>query len=92
MAAPVRSANELTAGAELRNYCSRVITERISAPGALWRMVRRLPTAAPTSMGYFDSPGFAAQIAAELRQTRFDLIFAHCAFVARYVSHVTSAK
>jgi sugar transferase (PEP-CTERM/EpsH1 system associated) len=82
----------LEAGAGLTSYCSRVITQRISAPAALARMVARLPTVAPSSMGYFYSPGLARQIAAELARTRFDLIFVHCAFVAAYVSEVASAK
>jgi len=92
VASPVRSAEELEAGAGLANHCARVITAKISAPAALARMVARLPTAAPSSMGYFYSPGLARRITAELARTRFDLIFVHCAFVAAYVSEVTSAK
>jgi sugar transferase (PEP-CTERM/EpsH1 system associated) len=92
VASLVRSAEELEAGAGLAGYCSRVIAEKISAPAALARMVARLPTASPSSMGYFYSPELARRITAELARTRFDLIFVHCAFVADYVSGATSAK
>jgi sugar transferase (PEP-CTERM/EpsH1 system associated) len=43
-------------------------------------------------MGYFYSSALAKRIEVELARTRFDLIFVHCAFVAGYVSKVTSAK
>jgi sugar transferase (PEP-CTERM/EpsH1 system associated) len=92
VASPVRTTEELEAGAGLTNYCARVITAKISAPAALTRMVARLPTTVPSSMGYFYSPALAKRITAELARTSFDLIFVHCAFVATYVSHVTSAK
>jgi sugar transferase (PEP-CTERM/EpsH1 system associated) len=92
VASPVRTIDELEAGAGLTNYCARVITSKISAPAAVARMVARLPTTVPSSMGYFYSPGLAKQIAAELARTSFDLIFVHCAFVATYVSEVSSAK
>ena len=92
VAAPVRSAEELEAGAGLANHCSRVITERIDPPAALARMIARLPTAAPSSMGYFHSPRLAKRIAAEVARTRFDLVFVHCAFVAPYVADVVGPK
>jgi hypothetical protein len=92
VASPVRTDGELEAGAGLVNHCSRVITAKISPSAALARMLVRLPTAVPSSMGYFYSPDLARRITAELTRTRFDLIFVHCAFVAAYVSEVTSAK
>lgn len=92
VASPVRSAEELEAGAGLANYCSRVITEKVSPPAALARMVARLPTPTPSSMGYFYSPGLARRIAREVERTRFDLIFVHCASVAPYIADVTFAK
>lgn len=92
VASLVRSAEELEAGAGLANYCSRVIAERVSAPAALARMVARLPTPTPSSVGYFYSPDLARRIAREVEQTRFDLIFVHCAFVAPYVADVPSAR
>jgi len=92
VASLARTTEELEAGAGLANYCSHVIAETISAPAALARRVARLPTAAPSSTGYFYSPALARRIRAELARTRFDLIFVHCAFVAGYVADVTSAK
>jgi hypothetical protein len=43
-------------------------------------------------MGYFYSPALERRIRAELTRTRFDLVFVHCAFVANYVAHVTTAR
>jgi sugar transferase (PEP-CTERM/EpsH1 system associated) len=92
VASLARTKDELEAGAGLRNYCSNVIAETISAPAALGRMVARLPTPTPSSMGYFYSPALAKRVTAELAKTRFDFVFVHCAFVAGYVAHVTSAR
>lgn len=92
VASPVRSAEELEAGAGLANHCSRVITDTMSAPAALARMVARLPTPSPSSMGYFYSPELARRIGREVERTRFDLIFVHCAFVAPYVADIPFAK
>jgi sugar transferase (PEP-CTERM/EpsH1 system associated) len=88
VASLARSAEELEAGAGLTQHCTRVIAETVSAPAALARMVARLPTRVPSSMGYFYSPALARRIRREAAATRFDLIFAHCAFVAPYVSDV----
>jgi len=92
VASLARTAEELEAGAGLRDHCANVIAETVSAPAALARMVARLPTTTPSSMGYFYSPALAKRIGAELAQTRFDLVFVHCAFVAGYVANVTSAR
>jgi sugar transferase (PEP-CTERM/EpsH1 system associated) len=92
VASLARTADELEAGAGLRDHCANVIAETISAPAALARMVARLPTTTPPSMGYFYSPALAKRIGAELARTRFDLVFVHCAFVAGYVANVTSAR
>jgi sugar transferase (PEP-CTERM/EpsH1 system associated) len=91
VASLARTADELEAGAGLRDHCANVIAETISAPAALTRMLARLPTTTPSSMGYFYSPALARRIRAELERTRFDLVFVHCAFVADYVAHVTTA-
>lgn len=92
VASLARTADELEAGAGLRDHCANVIAETISAPAALARMVARVPTSTPSSMGYFYSPALARRIRAELTWTRFDLVFVHCAFVADYVAHVTTAR
>lgn len=92
VASLARTVDELEAGAGLRSHCANVIVETISTPAALARMAARLPTATPSSMGYFYSPALAKRISAELTRTRFDFVFVHCAFVAGYVSQVTTAR
>jgi sugar transferase (PEP-CTERM/EpsH1 system associated) len=52
------------------------------------RMLLRLPTATPSSIGYFHSPQLAHRIDALLASARFDLIFVHCSSVAPYVENV----
>ncbi len=91
VASLARSPAELEAGAGLTGHCSRLIAERVSAPAALARMVARLPTTSPSSMGYFYSPALARRIRREAAVIRFDLVFAHCAFVAPYIADVPAA-
>jgi polysaccharide biosynthesis protein PslH len=89
VASLARSPEEAAAGRGIAAHCSSFIMEEVSAPAAWARMVARLPTPGPSSMGYFYAPALARQIEARLRQQRFDLIFVHCSSVAPYVSHVT---
>ena len=86
VASLARSAEEVEAGRGLEQHCARVLVETVSAPGALARMVTRLPTRVPSSMGYFHSPALARRIREAVAGTRFDLVFVHCAFVAPYVA------
>jgi sugar transferase (PEP-CTERM/EpsH1 system associated) len=88
VASLARSVEELEAGKGLNRHCSRVIVETVSAPAALARMVARVPTSVPASMGYFYSSSLVRRIRREVASTRFDLIFVHCAFVAPYVADV----
>jgi sugar transferase (PEP-CTERM/EpsH1 system associated) len=83
-----RSEDEARAGGGIRDYCARYILERVSAPAAVARMLARLPTSAPSSMGYFYSPRLERRIQAALEETRFDLIFVHCSSAAQYVEDV----
>src|SRR5262249_12860431 len=92
VASLARTAEELEAGAGLRDHCANVIPGTVSTPAPLARMVARLPTTTPSSMGNFYSPALARRIKAELARTRFGLVFVHCAFVAGYVADVTSAR
>jgi sugar transferase (PEP-CTERM/EpsH1 system associated) len=48
-------------------------------------MLARLPTATPSSMGYFYSPRLARKIRDLRARQPFDLIFVHCSSVAQYV-------
>lgn len=88
VASLARSEDEARDGQGLMKYCSRVMMERIAAPAALARMLARLPSRTPSSMGYFHSPALARRLRQTLATERFDLIFVHCAFVAPYVAHV----
>ncbi len=83
-----RSAEEEAAGRGMEQYCSALVTARVGRAAAVARMLARLPTTIPSSMGYFHSPALARAIRAELARTRYDLIVVHCSSVAHYVAHV----
>lgn len=86
VASLVRSAEEAEEGRGLSDYCSKYLMERIGKSEAVTRMVTRLPTRAPSSMGYFHSPRLKQRIRRELASTKYDLLFVHCAFAALYVA------
>lgn len=88
VASLVRSAEEAEAGRGLSQHCSDFMMAQVRAPAAWARMIARLPTAEPSSMGYFYSADLAHRIEQRLRDERFDLIFVHCSSVAPYVRHV----
>ncbi|MGH8850152.1 MAG: TIGR03087 family PEP-CTERM/XrtA system glycosyltransferase [Casimicrobiaceae bacterium] len=88
VASIARSAIEGREGEGLAAHCAGYDMARVSAPVQVLRMVARLPTAAPSSMGYFRSRKLARRIDALLASERFDLIFVHCSSVAPYVENV----
>lgn len=88
VASLVRSDAEADEGRPLADHCHAVVQGHISTPAAVIRMVVRLPTLVPSSMGYFYSPEVADQVKTLVRQESFDLIFVHCSSVAQYVSDV----
>ena len=53
----------------------------------LIRMVLRLPTPVPASMGYFFTQELKREVNALLAANSYDLIFVHCSSVAQFVSH-----
>jgi hypothetical protein len=61
---------------------------RVHDPVQALRMIARLPTPTPSSMGYFYSGELAAKVRQLVATERFDLIFVHCSSVAQYVSAV----
>lgn len=89
VASLARSPEEAEAGRGLAQHCSDFMMARVSAPAAWARMIARLPTPRPSSMGYFYSPHLAHRINERLKRDRFDLIFVHCSSVAPYVSEVS---
>lgn len=85
----VRSEAEASEGAGLAEYCAHIDMGRVSDPVQTLRMVARLPTPTPSSMGYFYSPELARAVGERLARERYDLIFVHCSSVAQYVENVT---
>ncbi len=83
-----RSEAEAEEGRGIAPHCERFEMGVVSNPVQMLRMVARLPTTVPSSMGFFYSPDLAAKVNALLASERFDLIFVHCSSVAQYVSHV----
>ncbi|MCZ6772041.1 MAG: glycosyl transferase family 1, partial [Proteobacteria bacterium] len=88
VASLARSQEEADEGRGLADYCHKFLVEVISPPWDVLRMVSRLPSRTPSSMGYFYSPALARLIRAELAANCFDFIFVHCSSVAWYVEDV----
>lgn len=89
VASLARSREEAEAGRGIADHCADYLLERITPAGAWIRMVARLATTVPSSMGYFYSPRLAKRIRERLTLEKFDLIFVHCSSAAQYVRHVT---
>ena len=81
----VRSDEEAREGAGLAAHCHRYEMARVWNPAQTLRMVARLPTPVPSSMGYFYSGGLAGAIRRLCASESFDLVFVHCSSVAQYV-------
>ena len=86
--APARSRAEAEAGDALRDHCRELITEVIVHPYGLLRAAACLPTATPSSMGYFHSRELRRRLRRSLAATRFDLIMVHSSSVAPAVAEV----
>lgn len=84
-----RSEAEEIEGKGLSEHCERVFVGRVSDPVQALRMVARLPSRVPSSMGWFYSPSLAERVRALLRDEKFDLIFVHCSSVAQYVAQAS---
>lgn len=88
VASLVRSQTEESEGRGLGDYAADVLIGRVFEPWQTARMVSRLPTRAPSSMGYFYSAALDRAIRQALETKSFDLVFVHCSSVAQYVSRV----
>ena len=88
VASLARSEQEALEGEGLRAYCKHFAMTRVHDSAQTLRMIARVPTATPSSMGYFYSPQLALRINDLLARNRYDLIFVHCSSVAQYVEHV----
>jgi len=87
VASLAHTAGEAAAGAGLADHCSALIVERTSLMTRAVRAVARLPTALPSTMGYFYSPRLARRIRAAHAAAAFDLIMVHSSSMAPYVLH-----
>ena len=88
VASLARSAQEAEDGRGIAAHCAHYEVAEVRGPAQLARMVVRLPTPTPSSMGYFYSPVLAWRIRGLLARERFDLVFVHCSSAAQYVAGV----
>lgn len=88
VASLVRSPEEAREGQGIAPFCAHFEMAEVSNPVQAMRMLARLPTPVPSSMGFFYSPDLARRIRGLLARERFDLIFVHCSSVAQYVADV----
>lgn len=88
VASIARSEQEAKDGEGLASFCRRYEMARVHDSVQVLRMLVRLPTATPSSMGYFYSPGTMRAVRQAIDRERFDLIFVHCSSVAQYVEDV----
>lgn len=88
VASLARSPAEASEGRGISPYCARFEMAEVHDSIQLARMVARLPTPTPSSMGYFYSPGLARRVRELVGRERFDLIFVHCSSAAQYVADV----
>jgi hypothetical protein len=89
VASLARNAAELEEAAPLGAHCEQVLAEVIPDGRAWLQTIARLPTAQPSSFGYFRSGALSRRIQAEIRRQPFDLIICHCSSVAPYVESVS---
>lgn len=88
VASLARSHDEAREGAGIAPYCRRYEVSEVSNPIQFARMLARVPTPVPSSMGYFYSRSLARRVRHWLAAERFNLIFVHCSSVAQYVAGV----
>jgi sugar transferase (PEP-CTERM/EpsH1 system associated) len=86
VASLARTPGEAEEGRGIAPHCAHFEMAVVSNPVQAARMVLRVPTPVPSSMGYFYSPDLARKVRELLARERFDLIFVHCSSVAQYVS------
>src|SRR5512147_643443 len=79
-----RSAAEAKAGEGLRQYCAHAECAVVTEPLQTLRMIARLPTPTPSSMGYFYSRDLHRRVRALHNIHRYDAVFVHCSSVAPY--------
>ncbi len=90
VASLTRNAEETAEIDGISEFCTEYETEQVGNVVAWSRMLLRLPTPVPSSMGYFYSSRLKATIRRWLEQYDFDLIFVHSSSVAQFVEHVNN--
>jgi sugar transferase (PEP-CTERM/EpsH1 system associated) len=88
VASLARSPNEAREGAGIAPYCARYEMAQVRNPVQVARMLLRVATPTPSSMGFFYSPALAQRVRRLIAAERFDLLFVHCSSVAQYVAGV----
>jgi sugar transferase (PEP-CTERM/EpsH1 system associated) len=88
VASLARSPQEAEEGRGLAPYCAHFEMAVVHPVTQTARMIGRLPTRTPSSMGYFYSSELATRIRSLVAARRFDLLFVHCSSVAQYVEHI----
>jgi len=88
VASLARSRGEALEGAGIAPYCAGYEMAEVRNPIQVLRMLLRVPTSTPSSMGFFYSPALQQRVHERLARERFDLIFVHCSSVAQYVAGV----
>ena len=81
-----RSPAEAQEAQGIAPHCARFFVYTVGAAAQMARMVVRLPTPEPSSMGYFYSASLARKVRELLAAEQFDLLFVHCSSVAQYVA------
>jgi sugar transferase (PEP-CTERM/EpsH1 system associated) len=89
VASMVRSDTEADQAQGIAPYCHRFEAARVHSSTQTLRMLLRVPTFVPSSMGFFYSRPLAGTIDQLLHDGAFDLVFVHCSSVAQYVADVT---
>ena len=83
-----RSPQEAADAAGIAPHCAEYMVAQVSNPTQALRMLARLPSTTPSSMGYFHAPELARHVHRLLAERSWDLVFVHCSSVAQYVEHV----
>jgi hypothetical protein len=86
VASLARSSDEAREGAGIAPYCAHYEMAEVRNPVQVARMLLRVPTRTPSSMGFFYSPVLGRRVRELMARVRFDLIFVHCSSVAQYVA------
>ena len=92
VASLARSDAEARDGEGLARHCADRLIGRVNNWGAMLRMLVRLPTPVPSSMGYFYSRTLEQGVARLLEERSYDLVFVHCSSVAQYVEQATGMR